>query len=185
MGPQNWEHISFNNFQESSVLLQQRRHLWRMWKEFITFICSYYVAFTGSSQSSKTCFVNYSVYEWLKDIILKSLPPFAFPTEIQQASDSIMRRIWCSCKSEIPCSTRTCDYKRYGFVLWFSSNSCFSSHFFFSDFQLFRPEHHRRDLSSWNAHLVHQNCLRISFTFVLWTFSIVSMFWFLRNAEHV
>jgi hypothetical protein len=38
---------------------------------------------------------------------------------------------------------------------------------FFSDFQLFRPEHHWRDLSSQNAHLVHQNCLRISFTFVL------------------
>jgi hypothetical protein len=35
---------------------------------------------------------------------------------------------------------------------------------FFSDFQLFRPEHHWRDLSSRNVHLVHQNCYRISFT---------------------
>jgi hypothetical protein len=30
-------------------------------------------------------------------------------------------------------------------------------HFFSSDFQLFRTEHHWRDLSSPNAHLVHQN----------------------------
>jgi hypothetical protein len=34
----------------------------------------------------------------------------------------------------------------------------------FSDFQLFRPEHHWRDLSSRNAHLVHQNWWRIYFT---------------------
>jgi hypothetical protein len=39
------------------------------------------------------------------------------------------------------------------------------SHFFFSDFQLFRTEHHWRDLSCRNAHLVHQNWERISFTF--------------------
>jgi hypothetical protein len=37
--------------------------------------------------------------------------------------------------------------------------------FFPLDFQLFRPEHHWRDLSSRNAHLVHQNWYRISFTF--------------------
>jgi hypothetical protein len=37
--------------------------------------------------------------------------------------------------------------------------------FFSSDFQLFRPEYHWRDLSSRNAHLVHQNWYRISFTF--------------------
>jgi hypothetical protein len=30
--------------------------------------------------------------------------------------------------------------------------------FFPPDFHLFRPEHHRRDVSSRNAHLVHQNC---------------------------
>jgi hypothetical protein len=35
---------------------------------------------------------------------------------------------------------------------------------FFPDFQLFRPEHHWRDLSSRNAHLEHQNCSRICFT---------------------
>jgi hypothetical protein len=29
---------------------------------------------------------------------------------------------------------------------------------FFPDFQPFRPEHHWRDLSSRNAHLVHQKC---------------------------
>jgi hypothetical protein len=34
----------------------------------------------------------------------------------------------------------------------------FSHLFFFSDFQLFRPEHHWRDWSSRNSHLVHQNC---------------------------
>jgi hypothetical protein len=38
---------------------------------------------------------------------------------------------------------------------------------FFSDFQLFRPEYHWRDLSSRNAHLVHQNWYRISFTFTV------------------
>jgi hypothetical protein len=40
------------------------------------------------------------------------------------------------------------------------------SQFFFSHFQLFRPEYHWRDLSSRNAHLVHQNWYRINFTFV-------------------
>jgi hypothetical protein len=34
----------------------------------------------------------------------------------------------------------------------------------FSDFQIFRPEYHWRDLSRRNAHLVHQNWYRISFT---------------------
>jgi hypothetical protein len=33
----------------------------------------------------------------------------------------------------------------------------------FSDFQIFRPEYHWRDLISRNAHLVHQNWYRISF----------------------
>jgi hypothetical protein len=34
----------------------------------------------------------------------------------------------------------------------------------FSDFQLFRPEYHWRDLISRNAHLLHQNWYCISFT---------------------
>jgi hypothetical protein len=38
------------------------------------------------------------------------------------------------------------------------------SHFFLSDFQFFRPEYHWRDLISPNAHLVHQNWYRVSFT---------------------
>jgi hypothetical protein len=38
-------------------------------------------------------------------------------------------------------------------------------HSFFPDFQLCRPEYHWKDLSSRNAHLVHQNWYRISFTF--------------------
>jgi hypothetical protein len=41
--------------------------------------------------------------------------------------------------------------------VWFSSEGSFSFHFF-SDFQLFRPMHHWKYLSSRNAHLVHQNC---------------------------
>jgi hypothetical protein len=44
---------------------------------------------------------------------------------------------------------------------------CFSALLQFSQFfgfQLFRPEYHWRDLISRNAHLVHQNWYRISFT---------------------
>jgi hypothetical protein len=37
----------------------------------------------------------------------------------------------------------------------------------FSDFQLFRPDHHWRDLISRNAHLVHQNWYCIGFTLLL------------------
>jgi hypothetical protein len=37
----------------------------------------------------------------------------------------------------------------------------------FSVFQLFWPEHHWRDFSSRNAHLVHQNWYRVSFTLLL------------------
>jgi hypothetical protein len=37
----------------------------------------------------------------------------------------------------------------------------------FSHFQLFWPEYHWRDLSSRNAHLVHQNRYRISF-YIIW-----------------
>jgi hypothetical protein len=40
----------------------------------------------------------------------------------------------------------------------FSSDGSFSFHIFFPDVQFFRPEHHWRDLSIWNVHLVHQNC---------------------------
>jgi hypothetical protein len=39
--------------------------------------------------------------------------------------------------------------------------------FFPPDFQLFRPKYHWRDLSSRNAHLVHQNWLLISFKFTI------------------
>jgi hypothetical protein len=38
---------------------------------------------------------------------------------------------------------------------------------FFSGFPTFRLEHHWRDLISRNAHLVHQNWYRISFTFYI------------------
>jgi hypothetical protein len=48
--------------------------------------------------------------------------------------------------------------------IWFSSDGSFSFHIFSLNYQLFRPEHHWRDLSSRNVHLVHQNCSRISFT---------------------
>jgi hypothetical protein len=37
--------------------------------------------------------------------------------------------------------------------------------FFFSDFQLFRPDHHWWDFISWNAHLVHQHWYRVCFTY--------------------
>jgi hypothetical protein len=60
------------------------------------------------------------------------------------------------------------SFDRFGSISW---NSTFSallqfSHFFFSDFHLFRPEYHWRELISRNAHLVHQNWHRISFTFI-------------------
>jgi hypothetical protein len=45
-------------------------------------------------------------YWWLKDTILISFGSFTIPTGIQLALDSIMRLIWCGCKSGIPCSTR-------------------------------------------------------------------------------
>jgi hypothetical protein len=31
--------------------------------------------------------------------------------------DFIMQLIWCGCKSGMPCSSRDCGYKRYGFGL--------------------------------------------------------------------
>jgi hypothetical protein len=42
--------------------------------------------------------------------------------------------------------------------VWFSSDSSFNFLIFVLGFQLFWPEHHWRDFSCWNAHLVHQNC---------------------------
>jgi hypothetical protein len=57
------------------------------------------------------------------------------------------------------------SFDRFGSILWhyiwFLSAL---SHFLFG-FPAFKPEHHWRDLISRNAHLVHQNCYRISFTF--------------------
>jgi hypothetical protein len=47
--------------------------------------------------------------------------------------------------------------------IWFFRLYC--SFHNFSDFQLFRPEYHWRDLISPNVHLVNQNWYRISFTF--------------------
>jgi hypothetical protein len=61
---------------------------------------------------------------------------------------SILRRIWLSFMAQ---------------CLVFSAHTQLS-HFFFPDSQLFRPDYHWRNLSSRNAHLVHQNCYRISFT---------------------
>jgi hypothetical protein len=50
----------------------------------------------------------------------------------------------------------------------FHGTVCFFRLFYsfhnFLDFQLFRPKYHWRDLISRNAHLVHQNWYRISFT---------------------
>jgi hypothetical protein len=92
MGFQNWKHIAFNYFKtvpscsikgdvygkrEKSSL--PKAVMWRL-------------------PEART----YSVYRWLKDITLKSLPPFTFPTRIQLAVDSIMRLIWCGYKTEIP-----------------------------------------------------------------------------------
>jgi hypothetical protein len=70
------------------------------------------VAFTGSLRSSRTWMAG---YRWLKDTVLKSFRPFTLPTEIQLAPNFIMRLTLCNCKSGIPCSTRDCGYKRYGF----------------------------------------------------------------------
>jgi hypothetical protein len=60
-------------------------------------------------------------------------------------------------------------------LIWFIKNICWSrcqwsiylvpNKICKINFQLFRPEYHWRDLSSPNAHLVHQNWYRISFTF--------------------
>jgi hypothetical protein len=52
-----------------------------------------------------------------KDTILKSFPSFTLPTGNQLVPDSIMRLVWCGCKSGIPSSTRDFDYKKYGFGL--------------------------------------------------------------------
>jgi hypothetical protein len=50
--------------------------------------------------------------------------------------------------------------------IWFLAFFFLQLHnFIFSDFQLFRPEYHWRDFINRNAHLVHQNLYRISFTF--------------------
>jgi hypothetical protein len=49
----------------------------------------------------------------------------------------------------------------------FFSGSSTVFRYFFSDFQLFQSEHHLRDFISRNAHLVHQNWYRISFTYQL------------------
>jgi hypothetical protein len=55
------------------------------------------------------------------------------------------------------------------------------SHLFFGN-QLFRPEHHWRDLSSQNAHLVHQNCQRINFTDIsYWNAQLGNLDWYHMN----
>jgi hypothetical protein len=48
-------------------------------------------------------------------------------------------------------------------IIWFSSSYTVFT-IFSQDFQLFWTQYHWRDLRSWNAHLVHQNWHRISFT---------------------
>jgi hypothetical protein len=60
---------------------------------------------------------------------------------------SILQRIWLNFMAQ---------YLVFSALIEFS--------LFFPDFQLFRPKYHWRDLSSRNAHLVHQNWYRISFT---------------------
>jgi hypothetical protein len=50
-------------------------------------------------------------------------------------------------------------------ALWFFSSLLQFSGIFSTDFQLFRSEHHWRDFIIRNAHLVHQNWYRVSFTF--------------------
>jgi hypothetical protein len=57
------------------------------------------------------------------------------------------------------------SFDRFGSISWHSIWVLLAlSHFIFSGFPSFRPEHHWRDLISRNAHLVHQNWYRISFT---------------------
>jgi hypothetical protein len=55
------------------------------------------------------------------------------------------------------------SFDRFGSILWhsvwFSFDGYFRFHISPPDFQLFWPEHHLRDFSSRNAHLVHQNWL--------------------------
>jgi hypothetical protein len=60
------------------------------------------------------------------------------------------------------------SFDGFGSISWHSIwffRLLYSFHNFFSDFQLFWPEYHWRDLSSRNAHLVHQNWYRMSFAF--------------------
>jgi hypothetical protein len=52
---------------------------------------------------------------------LKSVQLFTLPTGIQLAPDSIIRLLWCGCKSSILCSSRDCGYKRNCFGLWIYS----------------------------------------------------------------
>jgi hypothetical protein len=65
------------------------------------------------------------------------------------------------------------SFNRFGSISWHSICFFFSAlvhfwrFFLFSHFQLFRAGYHWKDLSSRNAHLVHQNWYRISFTFLL------------------
>jgi hypothetical protein len=62
---------------------------------------------------------------------------------------SILRRIWLSFMAQ---------YLVFSALIQFSQ----------SDFQLFRPEYHWRDLSSRNAHLVHQICIVLALHFNSW-----------------
>jgi hypothetical protein len=57
---------------------------------------------------------------------------------------------------------------RLNFMAFWFFRLFYSFHIFFLDFQLFRTEHHCRDLISRNAHLVHQYWYRISFTNYHW-----------------
>jgi hypothetical protein len=68
---------------------------------------------------------------------------------------SILRRIWLSFMAQ---------------YLFFSALLVFT--ICFSDFQLCRPKYHGRDFISRNAHLVHQNWYRISFTLIKLGFSL-------------
>jgi hypothetical protein len=56
------------------------------------------------------------------DTTLKSVQLFTHPTRIQLVPDSVIRLIWCGCKSYIPCSSRDCGYKRNGFGFWIYSS---------------------------------------------------------------
>jgi hypothetical protein len=85
---------------------------------------------------------------------------------------------WTLCLSIIQC-TCVSEHLVYIYIVFgFFSRPLYSFHIFFSDFQLFRPEYHRRDLNSRNAHLVHQNWYRISFAlhfvcFIVFVFMIL------------